>query len=575
MKPSTKFVVDMFKGHKKKVLVIVLVSTLGSLLAVIIPYLYGKLFDLATIPDTTVNLLLGLIGVWLVLNIVSTYISNKTSLMGEVLGSRVALEAEVGAYSHYITLPVEFHKKEQRGEVLQRISRGSWNLQRIIEIISDTLPQFLMLAFALIAMLLIQWQLAIVIVFSFILYASITFMLLEPILDLQKKEQKVFEKQYGNIYDKLYNVFLIKNFVKEGVERNAFFHSLLEKAYPMVEKTAKKSANLSIIQGVVYGISFVAVLGIAIFFFRAGKISAGEFIMFFGYINLAFGPFRHLDSIYRNYRRSSVAIKRHLKLRRIVPEAMSHGRKILNEVKGKIEFKGVSFAYRGRKDILKDIALKIKAGETVALVGKSGVGKTTLSELILGYYKTKRGKIFLDDVDISELELANYRDQIAVVPQEISLFNDSLINNLRYAAPKSSRQEIERASKEAFAHEFIKNLPNRYYTIVGDRGFKLSVGQKQRIALAMAFLKNPKILILDEPTSALDAKSEKFVQQGIRNLVKGRTTIIIAHRFSTVREADKIVVLSKGKVAEVGNHKELMKKRGIYYNLYSLQKGLD
>jgi len=203
------------------------------------------------------------------------------------------------------------------------------------------------------------------------------------------------------------------------------------------------------------------------------------------------------------------------------------------------------------------------------------VGKTTLSELIFGYYRPTKGDILVDDINISKLKLKWLREQIAIVPQEISIFNDTIINNLKYANPKASFDDIVRAAKAANAHEFIVSLPKGYKTFVGERGVKLSVGQKQRIAITMAFIKNPKILILDEPTSALDAKSERKVQEGIKRLISGRTTIIIAHRFSTVKNVDKIIVLNKGKIVEAGNHEELMEKKGKYYELYSLQKGLD
>jgi ABC-type multidrug transport system fused ATPase/permease subunit len=391
----------------------------------------------------------------------------------------------------------------------------------------------------------------------------------------RKKENIAFEKHYGNVYDKLYNIFLVKNFVMEEKEKENFFKSLLGKVLPSVKEAAGKSRKLEIVQGVVYSISFVVVLGLAIFFLRKGNITPGQFIMFFGYINLAFGPFRFFGSIYRKYKRAAVAIKRFLKLKAIEPEKMRHGNKILNSVKGEVIFENVDFGYLKDKLVLRNINLRIKPGETVALVGKSGVGKTTLAELVMGYYQTKKGKIFLDGIELSSLQLRWLRDNIAIVPQDLSLFNDALMNNLKYANKKATDSQVIEAAKAASADEFINKLPKKYYTKVGEEGVKLSMGQRQRIAITMAFLKNPKILILDEPTAALDAESERKVQQGIQRLIKGKTTIIIAHRFSTVRNADKIVVLDKGRIAESGNHEELMKKKGVYYNLYILQKGLD
>lgn len=575
MNQATKFFWGMFEKSKKQLTKVILVATFGAVLAVIIPYVYGRLFDLAMIPGTTINILFSLIGLWFLLSLFSTYISNMTGYMGEVLGAKMSLEAESEAYSHFLTLPILFHKKEQRGEILHKISRGSWSLQDLISTVADVLPQLLMLLFSLIAMFIILWQIAVIALISFIIYAVLTIKFVKPEIVARKKEHMVFEKQYGNIYDKLYNVFLVKNFVMEDKERENFFNSLVGKALQATKEAAEKSRKVSVVQGVVYSLGFVAVLGSAIFFLREGNITPGQFVMFFGYINLAFGPFRFFGRLYRVYKRAVIAVKRFLKLRAIVPEKMNHGDKILNSVKGEIVFDNIDFGYLKNKLVLKNINLKIKSGETVALVGKSGVGKTTFAELIFGYYLPKRGKIKLDGVDISELQLKWLRDQIAIVPQDLNLFNDTLINNLKYANSKATEKQIVMAAKAASADEFINKLPKKYYTKVGEEGIKLSMGQKQRIAITMAFLKNPRILILDEPTAALDAESEKKVQEGIGRLIRGKTTIIIAHRFSTVRNADKIVVLDKGKIAEFGNHVELMKKKGIYYDLYILQKGLD
>jgi ABC-type multidrug transport system fused ATPase/permease subunit len=575
MNNTTKFIFDMFKANKKQLITIIAIATFGALLTVIIPYVYGKLFDLVIAPNTATNTILGLIILWFVLSIASTFISNKTGYKGEILGTKMSLEAEAEAYSHFLTLPILFHKKEQRGEVLSKISRGTWSLQELITSASDVLPQLLMLLFSLVAMIIIQWQLALIILISFVIYGFLTIKLVKPELAARKKENKVFDKQYGGVYDKLYNVFLVKNFVMEDKEREMFFKRLVGKTIPFVEDAAKKSNKVSVVQGIIYSISFVAVLGSAIFFLRNGEISPGQFVMFFGYINLAFAPFRFFGSMYRRYKRAVVGVKRFLKLRKIVPEKMRHGEEMLDNLKGEIIFENVNFGYVKEKLVLRDITLKIKPGETIALVGKSGVGKSTLAELIMGYYQPNSGKIYLDGTEISKLQLKWLRDQMAIVPQDLNLFNNTLISNLKYANPKATFKQIVDAAKAASIHDFISKLPKGYETKVGHEGIKLSMGQRQRIAIAMAFLKNPKILIMDEPTAALDAESEKKVKEGIDKLVHGKTTIIIAHRFSTVKNANKIVVFNKGRIAELGNHFELMKKKGIYYDLYTLQKGLD
>ena len=577
IKESTvrQFLFNLLKDYKKELVIIVAIATLGSVLTVFIPYIYGRLFDLALIPNTTINLLLSLIGIWAVLGLISNFASARTSAMGDILGAKLSLRFEADAYAHFLTLPAAFHKTKKTGEILHKISRGSWNIQTFIEIISGILPSLIFLVFASIAMLIIQWQLGLIVLLTFVIYAIITLKLTKPILESQENMHDIFEKEYGNIYDKLYNVFLVKSLAMEDYEKKTILKSLIDRALPSYKIMAEKSASLQYIQGIIYNLSFVIVLGMAIFFLRNGQITQGEFIMFFGYINLSFSPFFRLSEVYKYYKKASVAIKRIIKLEGMAPESMKHGEKILDNFKGGITFKNVSFSYTNNKKILSNIDLEIKPGEIIALVGESGVGKSTLSELIFGYYQPTRGEIYLDNINISELKLKWLREQMAIVPQEISILNDTILNDIKYAAPQASFDDVVRAAKAANAHGFIMSLPKKYKTVVGARGVKLSVGQKQRIAITMALLKNPKILILDEPTSALDAKSERSVQKGLGHLISGRTTIIIAHRFSTVKNADKIIVLAKGKVAESGTHNSLMKKKGKYYELYSLQKGLD
>lgn len=570
-----RFFLNMSKTHKKKLMKIIAIATFGSVLTAFIPFIYGKLFDLAIIPNTTITLLLSLIGLWAGLGLISNFTSAKTYARGETLGARVSLESEINAYGHYLTLPRSFHKEKKIGSILNKIARGSWTLQHFIQMVSNLLPQALFLIFALTIMLIVQWQLGIIVILTFVIYSIATLKLTKPVLKSQEEMNKAFEKEYGTVYDKLYNVSLVKSFAMEEEEKKLFHKLFIGKSLPVYKRSAEKSANLQHVQGIIYNLSFVIVLGIAIFFLRQGSISQGEFIMFFGYINLAFGPFSQLSQFYNFYKKASVAIKRIIKLQKISPEEMKHGEKIIKEFKGKIEFKNIYFNYDKNKGILKNINLRINPGESVALVGESGVGKSTLAELMSGYYQSKKGNIYMDGINISKLKLKWLRKQIANVPQEISVFNDTLINNLKYANPKVSFKDVVKAAKAANAHEFIMSLPKKYKTLVGERGVKLSVGQKQRIAITMAFLKDPKILILDEPTSALDAKSERSVQEGIKKLISNRTTIIIAHRFSTVKNVDKIVVLDKGKIVEVGNHKELINKKGKYYELYTLQRGLD
>lgn len=574
MNSITYFILKILKEHKRDVIIISVVATIGSLLSVGIPYLYGRLFDLAIIPNTELTLLFSLIFIWLIASLISNYTSNKETYLGEILGAKIAWIEEAKAYGHFLTLPVAFHKNKKTGEVLNKIARGSWQIESLITNITRLFPQFIVLIGSSIIIFLVQWQLALILIFSFIVYTLITIKSSKEIIKAQERFHKLADEQYGKVYDKLNNPLLVKNFAMEEIEKKNILNQFV-KILPAIENSSKKYKNVSLYQGIVYSLSFIVILSCAIFFLRNGNITNGQFIMFFGYINLVFSPLWMLTEFYKSLRKASVAINRIIKFEALAPESMKHGEKIIDDVHGEIKFSNVEFGYSKDKLILKGINLKIKAGESIALVGQSGVGKSTLSELILGYYKPQEGEILLDGTNISELKLQWLREQMAVVPQDLSILNDTLIKNIKYANPNATYEEVVNAAKAAGAHEFIMKLPKKYETIVGDRGIKLSMGQKQRIALTMAFLKNPKILILDEPTSALDAESEKIVQDGIKRLIQNRTTIIIAHRFSTVKHADKIVVLDKGKVVEQGTHNELIRVRGKYYHLYNLQMGLE
>jgi subfamily B ATP-binding cassette protein MsbA len=248
------------------------------------------------------------------------------------------------------------------------------------------------------------------------------------------------------------------------------------------------------------------------------------------------------------------------------PEAIE-----IKDCQGKIKFKEVNFSYESEK-FLENINFEAEAGSMIAIVGKSGEGKSTLVDLISRYIIPTAGEIFLDGINIQKIKLENLRKQIAIVPQEIDLFNDTISDNIAYSKPGATFEEIESAAKLAHCHEFIEKFPQKYAQAVGEKGVKLSTGQKQRVAIARAILRNPKILILDEATSALDSESEKYVQEALQTVMKGRTTFVIAHRLSTIRKADLILVLENGKIVESGDHKELIEKGGVYQKLSELQK---
>ena len=302
------------------------------------------------------------------------------------------------------------------------------------------------------------------------------------------------------------------------------------------------------------------------------KLSFGIFALFIAALLSLIRPFKKLSQVNSIIQQAMAAVKRIYEVLDIPPtikEASEAG--ALPAIKEKIVFRNVDFSY-GDRTILKNINLEVGLGTTLAVVGPSGVGKTTFVDLIPRFYDPTKGEVFMDSQDIKNVTLRSLRSQIGIVSQETILFNDTVRANIAYGKPKASNNEIEQAAIRAYAHEFILRLPQRYDTVIGDRGMRLSGGEKQRIAIARALLKNPPILILDEATSQLDSDAERIVQQALEQLIQGRTVFVIAHRLSTVKSASQIIVLDKGEIVERGTHQQLIEKNGLYKRYYGMQE---
>jgi ATP-binding cassette, subfamily B, bacterial MsbA len=304
-----------------------------------------------------------------------------------------------------------------------------------------------------------------------------------------------------------------------------------------------------------------------------GQMTPGKLVSFLIYMLMVAAPISEFAGQYSQLKEASGASTRIFEILETRKEpATEKTNKILPRVKGKVDFKDVSFSYEpGGESILKNINLEVKPSQIVAIVGPSGVGKTTLVNLIPRFFDPSSGHIEVDGIKITDVDLRSLRAQIGLVPQETFLFGGTIRENIAYGRPNAKIVDIERVARAAYAHNFIKLLPDGYDTSSGERGVKLSAGQRQRIAIARAFLKDPRILILDEATSALDTESEHEVQEALSTLMKGRTTFIVAHRLSTIQKADRILVLNEGRIVEDGSHKELLAKKKMYYHLWTLQ----
>ena len=540
-----------------------------------IPYLYGRLVDIAIAPHSQIKTIAQIILLWLILSIFSDFLGRYGRRKAYEIAIDVSNNLVVDLFHHLVNLPLKFHKEKKIGKVMRRIDKGVDDVFNLIErTIFSFLPDMLSFLAALIILLFVEWRLSLILIIASALYISITLFHTKGIIRKQKIMQRGWEKAYGDLWDSVLNAQTIKATTSEDFERRRNVRNF-NSASRIYKNWRWLWQKMSSWQGLIFSISFVAVLSSGIMMLRAGSLTPGKLIMFVGYISLLTSPLAQLAEQYRAAKSAIASFKRAMKYYYIVPEKDSAKTTDLKEIEGKIVFENVGFGYKKGRQTLKDISFEIKPGQTVAIVGESGVGKTTLVDLVGRYYLYQSGRILIDDIDVKRIKLNFLRSQIALVPQDIVLFNDTVKNNIRYGRKNATEQEIIKAAKAANANEFIEAFPRKYNQLVGERGIKLSAGQKQRVAIARAILRHPKILILDEATSALDSVSEKLVQEALSNLIKGKTTFIIAHRLSTIQRADKIIVLEKGRIVETGKHEELMKNpEGIYRNFWELQTAI-
>ena len=569
---SVKLVAKLLKNDKKELLLLAVLSLLTSLLSATVPYIYGKLVDTATRPGS-IKPLFAYLGAWLIITIVINNLERIVDYRQVLLAVRAGQKMLTDISSYLVFLPIQFHKDKKVGSVLNKIDRAADYLQEIIsQVVFGTLPNIVSILFVFVFLSVTAWKIGILIFILLTLFTLVTLRKSREIVKMQRRLNQVYEYAFGEMYDTVLNVDTVKANVSERLS-TAQYKTHFQKGFNIFVKQQNIWKFFQTWQNRVSSFGFIIIFGAALFMLRGGSLSIGEFVMVIGYMSMIYRPFWNLTHNIRTLQRGTTAIERAAKLLDQSTEAYDDPKtERLKETKGHFVFKNVCFAYKKDKEpVLTDISFEANPGEVVALVGESGVGKSTLVSLLSRYYTPISGEIFLDGIRLNNISLKDLRKNIAVVPQEVMLFNDTIRNNIKYGKVGVADEEIFQAAQAANAHEFIEKFSKKYDQIVGERGIKLSTGQKQRVAIARALLRDPKILILDEATSALDSQSEKLVQEALARLIKGKTTFIIAHRLSTIRHADKIIVMDKGRIVQTGTHEELIRQDGLYKHLCSLQ----
>ncbi|MDP3982045.1 MAG: ABC transporter ATP-binding protein, partial [bacterium] len=546
------------KPHKKTLIVLSVLSVISAGANATVPYLAGRLIDHLI---TASGVFFVVLGVWAVLKLVADGVDWKIAKMSSALQRIVMAEYVSRGFGKLLELPMKFHKNRRIGEIGNKIDNSADHLSNIIsEIIVDLFPQFLSIVFALSIVFVIEYRLGFILMASIFIYALILIRAASPIVAMLKRAQRANHDAYSNAYDIISNVEAVKQAITEDREQRRLYRDMRLKTAPLWINVIHIWQNLSFWQRIIISAVQGVIFLISFFFVRDGTMSVGGLVAVNGYAAMVFGPFVILARNWHSVQHGITSLEFSERMLSTPPEVYKPERGVyLDKIKGDITFKNVSFRYATNQPwVLKNISFHVAQGEKVALVGKSGEGKSTLADLISCMYHPAKGSVRIDGVDAKRLDLKKLRSSIAVVPQEVVLFNDTVKNNIRYGKWNTASKEVEEAAQLAHAHDFIQKFPKKYDQMVGERGVKLSVGQKQRIAIARAILRDPAILLLDEPTSALDAESERVIQTSLEKLMEGRTTLVIAHRLSTVKKADRILVLEGGEIVEQGTHAELM-----------------
>ncbi len=480
----------------------------------------------------------------------------------------------LSTFRHLHSLSLRFHLDRRTGGLARAVGRGTQAIDFLLTfILFNIVPTVIeILIVCGILWRLYDWQFAAVTFATITVYVGFTFGMTDWRVRFRQEMNTRDTEASTNAVDSLINYETVKYFANEEHEARRYDRSL--QAY---ERAAVRSettlALLNVGQGIIIACGLIGVMLLAALGVADQRMTVGDFVLVNTYLIQLYLPLNFLGMVYRNIKQSLVDLEQMLTLLKEAPEIVDRpGAPALAVRQGAVAFRRVDFRYDPRRPILQDIDFTIKPGETVAIVGSSGAGKSTIARLLFRFYDVDAGAIDIDGQDIRDVTQDSLRRAIGVVPQDTVLFNDTVLYNIAYGRPGASRVEIEAAARFARIHDFVKGLPDGYDTMVGERGLKLSGGEKQRVAIARVILKAPEILIFDEATSALDTKTEREIQASLAEVAAGRTTLIIAHRLSTIVDADQILVLDAGRIVERGHHRELLARDGLYAAMWARQQ---
>jgi ATP-binding cassette, subfamily B, bacterial MsbA len=559
------------KPYILRIIIALICTALAQGANLYIPAIVSKLIDNVLVNKDFAALNYVTISIVLVIVLQSVFLYGQTYFMAYV-GQKVVIDIRRAIYRHMQRLSLIFFETRQTGAIMSYITNDVSALQSaLIDNVIDLVGQSVILVGSIIYMFYIDWKL------SLLTFLSFPFIIQSINISGRKLriKSRILQERVADItaflQESISSIKIIQSFVQEKYEMNRFDNEN-NNNFNAQMKTVQVSAIITPI------INIFSALGITAIIWYGGRevinneITSGDLVAFIALATNFSNPVKRLSNVYGNIQRALAAAQRVFDVLDIQPAITNSPTAApLPPIKGQVEFHNVSFEYKPGEPVLTTLSFTAAPGQMVALVGPSGAGKTTIANLIPRFYDPASGCITIDSVDIKNVTLESLRKQIGIVPQETTLFNGTIYQNILYGDLNATEEQVMAAAKAANAHQFIMNTPGQYQGMIGERGSKLSGGQRQRIAIARAILKNPRVLILDEATSALDTASEAVVQQALDKLMIGRTSFVIAHRLSTVQQADLILVMNKGRIVERGTHTDLLADGGLYNKLYNTQ----
>ncbi|ADQ06931.1 ABC transporter related protein [Caldicellulosiruptor hydrothermalis 108] len=559
------------KPYKRYFIYSLLLMILATFYNLAGPYLIRLVIDI-DIPHRNIHALFYKAVFYIVLTLLYVISLRVRTIFMTKLGNSVVSDIRMHLFTHLQKLSLNFFDSRPAGKIMVRVMNDVDSLSELLSnSILNVLVDTLSLWATIVIMLSIDIKLSIVALAVLPLLISIIMILKNSIRTRWQDVRKKSSTLNAYIHESIQGMKITQAFVRE--EKNAEIFKMLNTTFKNTWMKAIRVNNLFWPTIDFTGtLSSVLIFLFGIWMMRKGYTTLGTIIAFSNYMGMFWQPINNISNFYNQLLVAMASTERIFEILDTQPDVQdAKDAYDLPPIRGEITFENVSFSYDEEKPVLKDVSFTIKAGETIALVGETGAGKTTIINLIARFYDPQKGKILIDGHDIKNVTLNSLRKQMGIMLQDTFIFSGTIADNIRYAKPQATMDEVIKAAKIVNAHEFIMKMENGYDTEVNERGSRLSIGQRQLIAFARALLADPKILILDEATSAVDTQTEVLIQQAIEKLTSGRTSIIIAHRLSTIRNADRIFVIHDGQIVEEGNHEQLIEKKGYYYNLYTSQ----